>query len=571
MQSNIVIKYNPYPVRAFIVITIFITSVASAVTQPVKMLRACIDYDNDVVTISWSPPSDACSSFEKHIIYGSENMGPFQKLAEIANISVSEFPHALGVQNTSWRYYLTTYSECGGVDSLGSDTIAIDITYPLNIELDSISYNIETQDIVAGWKANPSKDTKHYEIFDYSSGSGDLLGKTEQLNFNVTEQRNGRFPVVLATLDSCNLSSLLSNPHETTHLSGTIDSCLNTVSLEWNLYVGWGDVDSQALFLSLNKHKFVRVSSFGGDVTAVQFNDFVLGDTMTFFIRSYKDDKSTSSNIKTFKTRKLAVPQNLDLRLVDVENNTLIIRWLCEKQGDTKEFNLYGSQNHSSFNKIKTISAVLGNEKYTYIDSKNNPSDQSFLYYVSCTDKCNNQSLTSDTSASLFLDTSNATIHNKYIGWENGVLTYSVEEKNGFTWNTVKENISGFETNDIQSFVGCFRIAASERNSKDGDNIAHSNVVCKRVPLKYYITTGLNPDGINNRFVVKGESIDTQKSLFYIYSRWGELIKKGTLNQGWNGKYQGKNVQPGAYIYLVKVYGLNGEYEQSKGVVNVVN
>ena len=50
----------------------------------------------------------------------------------------------------------------------------------------------------------------------------------------------------------------------------------------------------------------------------------------------------------------------------------------------------------------------------------------------------------------------------------------------------------------------------------------------------------------------------------------GELIKKGTLNQSWDGKYQGKGVQPGAYIYLVKVYGLNGEYEQNKGVVNVV-
>ena len=485
------------------------------------MLRACIDYDNDIVTISWSPPSDACGSFEKHIIYGSENMGPFQKLAEITSLSVGEFPHTLGVQNTSWRYYITTYTKCGGVDSLRSDTISVDITYPSNIELDSISYDIETQEIIAGWKANPSKDTKHYEIFDYSSGSGDLLGKTKQLGFNVTEQKNGRFPVVLATLDSCNLSSLLSNPHETTYLKGTIDSCLNTVSLEWSLYVGWGDIDSQALFLSLNKQKFTRVGSFEGDETAVQFNGFVLGDTITFFVRSYKDDKSTSSNTKTFKTRKLAVPQNLDLRLVDVEDNTLTISWLCEKQGDTKEFNLYCSQNHSSFDKIKTISAVLGNEKYIHTDNKNNPNDQSFLYYVSCTDKCNNKSLASDTSASLFLDTSNALIHNKYIGWESGVSTYLIEEKNGFTWNTVKDNTGGFEVNDIQSLLGCFRIAASEKNSKDGDNVAHSNIICKKVGLKYYITTGLNPNGINNRFVVKGEGIDTQKSLFYIYSRWG--------------------------------------------------
>lgn len=557
--------------RAFIVTALFLSSIASAITRPAKMLRACIDYDNDVITISWSPPSDACGSFEKHMIYGSENLGPFQKLTEIVSLNVTEFPHTLGVQNTSWRYYITTYTECGGVDSLRSDTVAVDITYPSNIELDSISYNIETQDIIAGWKANPSKDTKHYEVFDYSSGSGDLLGKTEQLGFNVTEQRNGRFPVVLATLDSCNLSSLLSNPHETTHLNGTIDSCSNTINLKWSLYVGWEGVDSQALFVSKNKKKFTRANSFGSNETEVQYNDFILGDTVRFFVRTYKGGKSTSSNTKLFETRKLIIPQNLDLRLVDVDDNMLKIRWLCENQKDIKEFNIYCSQNNSAFVKIETVTADLGNETYVYTDEKNNPNDQSFLYYVSCTDKCNNKSLSSDTSASLFLDTNNTIVHNKYIGWKNGVSLYSIEEKNGFTWNTIDNNADNFKTSDIQSLSGCLRIAAKENNSQDGENIAHSNVVCKTKPLKYYITTAINPDGVNTQFVVKGESIDTNKSLFYIYSRWGELIKEGTLDQGWNGKYRGKKVQSGAYVYLVKVYGLNGEYEQKRGVVNVVN
>ena len=233
--------------RAFIIIAFFISSIASAVTLPIKMLRACIDYDNDIVTISWIPPTDDCGSFEKNVIYGSENLGPFEKIAEITDLSISEYPHTLTVQNTSWRYYITTHTDCGGSESLESDTIRIDITYPTNIELDSISYDLTTQNIIAGWQPNPSVDTKHYELYDYSSGSGDFLGKTSFLDFNISNVRGGRFPVVLATLDSCNLSSLLSTPHETTFLSGTIDTCTRSINLQWRRYIGWGDIDSQAV------------------------------------------------------------------------------------------------------------------------------------------------------------------------------------------------------------------------------------------------------------------------------------------------------------------------------------
>ena len=556
--------------RAFVIITLLFSTVVYAISFPLKILRACIDYDNDVVTVSWSPPTDACGSFEKHIIYGSENFGPFHKLAEIGDLNISEFPHTLTVQNTSWRYYITTYTVCGGVDSLMSDTIEVDITYPTNIDLDSISYDVVSQEVTAGWKANPSKDTKHYELFDYSSGNGDLLGKTEQLNFNITNIRSGRFPVALATLDSCNLSSLLSTPHETTYLNGIIDSCSKTINFKWSLYVGWNNIDSQALFLSKNKQGFMKVNSFNGTKTEFLFSGFELGDTMNFLIRSYKGNKSTSSNTKTFETRRLVVPKKLDLRLIDVEDNMLKIRWLCKDQKDIKEFNVYCSENSSTFRKTETVLTNLNSNNYLITDKNNNPNNQSFLYFVSCIDKCNNIIISSDTSASLFLDTNNVVIHNKYVGWENGVSSYSIEKKDGFTWNTVKDATKPFLANDINDLSGCIRVVAKENNSRDGENTAHSNVVCKAKLFKYYVTTAIKPEGNNTRFVVKGEGIDRAQSVFYIYSRWGELIKKGDLDQSWDGTYRGKKVSQGHYLYVVKVFGLNGEFQQSKGTVYVV-
>ena len=99
---------------------------------------------------------------------------------------------------------------------------------------------------------------------------------------------------------------------------------------------------------------------------------------------------------------------------------------------------------------------------------------------------------------------------------------------------------------------------------------SHSNVVCPKKRLNYYITTGLNPNGVNKRFVVRGEGLDYVLSTFQIYNRWGELIKSGTLNEEWDGSYQNKVVNSGIYLYVVKIYGINGEFEQAKGVVSVI-
>ena len=556
--------------REFIVIAIFCSQLSWAVDLSPKMLRACIDYDNDIVTVKWTQPEDNCGSFEKYMIYGSENLGPFKKLAEIQNLAVGEYPHSLLVQNTSWRYYITTYTHCNGVDSLRSDTIGVDVVYPVNIEIDSISYNLESQKIIAGWKRNPSTDTKHYEIYDYSSGSGDLLGDTKLLSFDISEKRAGRFPVVLATLDSCNLSSLLSQPHEATYLTGTIDSCSRSINLNWSLYVGWNTIDSQSLYVSVNKGAFVKAETVEGDKKRMTYGGFDLGDTLNFFMRAYKNNKSTSSNTIIFETRKLIKPERLTLKLVDVVDNNIEISWLCEKQNDTKEFIVHSGENETSFKKLETTTVNIDKNEYKILDLQNDPNTQAYFYYITSTDKCGMQSTSTDTSKNLHLDTNLTEIHNEYIGWENGVLQYALELFEGSTWNETKNKPDVFVKEDVKEVQSCFRVAATANDNPTNMSVSHSNVVCPKKRLNYYITTGLNPNGVNKRFVVRGEGLDYVLSTFQIYNRWGELIKSGTLNEEWDGSYQNKVVNSGIYLYVVKIYGINGEFEQAKGVVSVI-
>ena len=86
-----------------------------------------------------------------------------------------------------------------------------------------------------------------------------------------------------------------------------------------------------------------------------------------------------------------------------------------------------------------------------------------------------------------------------------------------------------------------------------------------------FIPTAFTPndDGINDVFLVRGESIS--KVTMYICNPWGELVfQSGTESEGWDGKMNGKKVQNGNYTYLANVEFDNGDTQQFTGHVTVL-
>ena len=78
-----------------------------------------------------------------------------------------------------------------------------------------------------------------------------------------------------------------------------------------------------------------------------------------------------------------------------------------------------------------------------------------------------------------------------------------------------------------------------------------------------------NGDGINDKFYVRGDYL-TQLE-FVIYNRWGEQVFK-TLDKtvGWDGTYNGQQVEPDVFGYYVKGTCQNGETYFKKGNVTVM-
>ena len=74
--------------------------------------------------------------------------------------------------------------------------------------------------------------------------------------------------------------------------------------------------------------------------------------------------------------------------------------------------------------------------------------------------------------------------------------------------------------------------------------------------------------GINDIFKVSYKSVMNFKG--WIFNRWGnELFHWADPEQGWDGKYRGKYVPPGAYYYLIEYTGTNRKNYKKKGEINV--
>lgn len=557
-------------------ILIFFGLKSYAITQPPQILRACINNNDTIVTVKWNAATDLCGSFTKYELYGSENGGPFNLIDIIPVLAVTEYPHKLAILNTKWRYYLQVHTACDGLTLLNSDTISVDITYPENIQLDSVSYDLTSQDIIAGWSQNPSPDTKDYEIYNFITGDGASIGKTALTTYVVSPHPASVFPIVIATLDSCNLSSLISEPHTVSFLNSSFDTCTRTVTLNWSLYKGWLTLDKQEVFLSINGSGFNKAADLSGSTTTYVYSEVSLGDELIFYIRSFTTNDlktiSSSTNKSNVKTRALEIPSTLYIERVSVNNNAISIDWLCKNCDDVYQFDMWKSNDGVNYQTFRTRLSTSLTTKYSDIDLSVSPDVSSYLYNILAKDKCGDTLMASNKSQSILLSLGTGILHSNYIGWDVGVSYYSLEKlTNSSTWNEVDASAFPFNTTSFKDSVGCYRITAYEvENQFATIALSRSNIVCLHDSLEVYVPTAINPRTANNKFTVQGTGIDHTKSRYSIYTRWGEKIADKPTNEPYYFHYQNKQVPAGTYVYTINLFGLLGEKKTEKGVIHVI-
>lgn len=80
-----------------------------------------------------------------------------------------------------------------------------------------------------------------------------------------------------------------------------------------------------------------------------------------------------------------------------------------------------------------------------------------------------------------------------------------------------------------------------------------------------------NEDGINDVYKAKSGYQSIIDFHAYIYNRWGQKLFEWTdIEDGWDGKYKGKDVKQGVYFVLVKAKGADGRTYNIKRDVNLL-
>ncbi|TVQ43021.1 MAG: hypothetical protein EA362_12185 [Saprospirales bacterium] len=117
------------------------------------------------------------------------------------------------------------------------------------------------------------------------------------------------------------------------------------------------------------------------------------------------------------------------------------------------------------------------------------------------------------------------------------------------------------------------------------DNIGCEQLITTRVEVKIsrdvYIPNAFSPgnrDGVNDYFFpLSREGRIAEITLFQVFDRWGEKvfsvanIPSDKEENGWDGTFSGELLNPGIFIYLLKIEWADGETTIHSGEVNLIH
>lgn len=555
-----------------------ISFLTSQALQPVTMQRVCLDRNDTTITISWFPKTDNCGNFEKHIIYQQENTEPFTMVAEIFNITTNEYSFKTNNLNANKKFYLLTIRGCNGVDTLHSDTTGIDQTPPVLISLDSISHEFGSNDIILGWKKNPSKDTRGYNIYIDNGNAFTRIGTTNDTNYTHSPG-NTRPKYTIATFDTCYLTTAIANPtHRSAYLTANYDSCAKTIALNWSLYEGWETIERQQLWISINGASFMHLNTFSPNITSYTIPDINRGEHYSIFIRTWKlnNEMSSSSNVEQIQTYTFNDQQIPDILNVTTIDNHLDVLFNQNYTSHINSINIYKTVEYQNKRKIKTYNKtdLIADAFIRFNDVETEPEKHFYSYQLESVNVCNESVGISNHKNSIHLTlVDNSLVFNHLRGFIGNVAYYqiNVSYDDGFTWNTYAET-NDTVIYDIKDTLSCYQIIAIEQNNPRYDNQeSASNVVCLAGPFWAEVPNALTTKDLikNNEFKVLGGGIDHNKSYYEIFNRWGQIIHRSSTKETW--KPNNMDVLSGQYIYLVRIIGIKGETKTMKGMLTIIN
>ena len=201
-----------------------------------------------------------------------------------------------------------------------------------------------------------------------------------------------------------------------------------------------------------------------------------------------------------------------------------------------------------------------------------NTNQHSYIYTYNEVDRCGYRTEIGREGKTILLkgvyDNGSQLNWSPYEKWENEVNRYHIEFDHNTDLRLIQKSDGktlSYKDNSIYPEVKgkyCYRVHATN----DKSDSSYSNWVCLYGPPVVFIPSGFTPngDGLNDgfslvtRFVKHGDLKEIKDFRLSVFNRWGEMIYDSyDVDESWDGRYQDKDCQQGAYIYQIRLTGID--------------
>lgn len=165
------------------------------------------------------------------------------------------------------------------------------------------------------------------------------------------------------------------------------------------------------------------------------------------------------------------------------------------------------------------------------------------------------------------------------LGQNAQLRAFSSSNEVSYSWKPAEQLNLSTSQNPVANPVRTtdFEVTVTE---KTGGKCSANDVVRVTV-VKYrpiYAPNAFSPgsDNINSGYVLYGTPAARKIKMLRIFDRWGELvfekpdINLGDENNGWNGMFKGKMMNPGVFVYVADVEFIDNEVISLKGEFTLV-
>lgn len=499
----------------------------------------------------------------------------------------------------NFRIVLETSSGCQFVSNVSGDQFR-DSVFPQSgivsaVEVDADGY------AVLEWQNSPSNDVEGYLIYRCANGATTPISDDDsepwQFIHYLASTTNGPVSYSIAAYDACGNTDTTVCYTSSFLEVDAFQTCDEGVFISWTAYDSWQNPPSYYIV-------------YGGHSPKAQFPGVTMNPIDTVYALSHFDRSfqfgfynmyrieavDTLTGFRAFSNYgKVFIPDYDPPAYLEIQSASVLnINSVEVKLGMTPtllDFEYLLQRKESATQTWEDVISfgVSSTAELVFTDDGREADVFTYLYRVIVYNQCGEPVDTSNTARTMLLNGESNTDNqinilawSPYSQWQEGVDSYKIYRKMKETDYELIHEVNGtaslFYQDDVSELVNTdgnfyYRIEAIEsRNDAATPFAAFSNEVNLSMEPIIWIPNAMVIGGYNDEFKAVVSFAEVEEFYLTIFSRWGDLLfETRDVQEGWDGKVDGRAVAEGLYNYYISVKDGRGGAIDQFGTVTVLN